>query len=324
MSFNQGIGAQLAIGKESAWGTPVADTMLVNFLSESLASTVTKAEEESLLAAKAVAAYDLTGIKVAGDFSAILKPEAAGFFIKAALGGTDTVTPNALGVTGQYLHTITAQAAASTIPSYTIYVDRKQAVKKYSGAKVDSLKLSAKAGDYVRATVAVKAKDEASGTITSVTPPSKKAYKFLNGTLLFGAAPVEFTSIDFEHSNGMDEGVQTNLTGMYSSEPVQGKRKIAFTIEAPYSAATETIREDYLLEEAVISTAVLHLESPDIIVGTSKYRMDITLSNVAVLEASVNVSGADIISMSIKCEATAVGSTEPISVAIYDDISAAY
>lgn len=324
MAFNMGIGARVGIGKESVWGTPVADTMLINFTSESMDASASKTEEESLLAGKAPAAFDLVGVKVAGDISAILKPENAGFFLKAALGGTDTVSQNHGGVTGQHQHTIIAAAAAGVIPSYTVIVDRKQAIKRYAGCKVDTLKLSAKVNDYVRVSLSFKGRDESVGTIATASPPTLKAYKFINGTLTMGAVNAEITGVDLDYMNNMDDGVQTNLTGILATEPLHGKRKISLSIEMPDCADAQTIRDTYLLAEAVLSTVVLHLESPAIIAGASKYRMDITFNNVAITEAKVNVGGPGLLSMAIKAEATAVGSTEPIQAVIYDGQSAAY
>lgn len=324
MSYNMGAGARLAIGKESAWGTAVADTMLINFISESLAPTAQKVEEENLLAGKAAAAYDLMGIKVAGDFTAILKPENAGFFFKAAMGGTDVVVNNYGGVTGQQQHTIPLQTASGSNPSYTLIVDRKQAIKKYAGMKVDTMKVSAKAGDYVRVTLGWKGKDESSGSITTSTPPSLKAYKMIGGTVTAGGTALDVTSVDLDIANGLDDGVQTNTSGLYMSEPVHGKRKVSVSIEMPYDTNSEAIRTTNLLAETLLSTVVIHLESPSIIASTSKYRMDITLNNVAVLEASTNVSGVGLLTMSIKGEATAVSTTEPISAVIYDGTATAY
>jgi hypothetical protein len=324
MAFNTGSGARLAIGKESVWGTPVADTMLINYGSESLAPAVKKTEEESLLAAKAAAGYDLMGINVAGDFSGILKPENAGFIIKAALGGTDTNVPNHGGVTGQTQHTIIGAAANGVFPSYTLIVDRKAAIKRYSGCKVDNLKITAKSGDYVRFTVTVKGKDESTGTIATAVPPTKKAYKMIGATLNLGASAMEITSVELDYQNQMDDGVQTNVTGVYMSEPLHAQRKIGLTIEVPYDAASEAIRTTNFLTEAVLATAVLHLESPEIITAASKFRADITLANVAILEAKVNIGGPGVIMMSIKAEATAVGATEPISAVIYDNVATAY
>jgi hypothetical protein len=92
----------------------------------------------------------------------------------------------------------------------------------------------------------------------------------------------------------------------------------------PYDTNSESIRNTNYLTEGILSTAVLHLESPSIITGASKYRMDLTLANVAILESKVNVGGSGIITMSIKGEATAVGATEPITAVIYDGTATAY
>jgi hypothetical protein len=320
MAFNTGAGTRLAIGKESAWGTPVADTMLVNYESESISPQVKKTEEPSLLAAKAAAAYDLMGIDVSGDFSAVLKPENAGFFFKAALGGTDTVTnPSAT-----YCHTIPAAAASGALPSYTIIIDRKQAIKRYAGMKCASMRLSARAGDYCKVAMSWKGKDESTGTVTTSTVPSLKAYKFIGGTLSLGATSMEITGVELGIDNALDGAIQTNSSGTYFTEPVHGARKITLDVELPYDANTETIWTTNFLTETLLSTAVLHLESPSIITAALKYRLDATLSNVAVIGMSRSVNSSGIITATIKCEATAVGATEPISVAIYDATSAAY
>lgn len=320
MALYMGTGAIVAIGKESSWGTPVADTLLINFNAESLSATATKKEEDNLLASKAAAAYDLMARGASGDISAVLKPENAGFIFKAALGGTDTVT----NPSSTYLHTIPAAAATGTIPSYTIFVDRRVAVKKYSGCKVATLKLSAKAGDYCRWTATFKGKDEATGTITTTAVPSLKAYKFIGATLSLGGAAQEVTGFDLTIDNSLDSGIQTNTSGVYSTEPLHAARKIRLMVEMPYATAADTIHTTNYLTDTVLSAAVLHLESPSIITGALKYRMDITLNNLAVLSSKTNVGGAGLITTTLEMEATAVSTTEPISAAICDATSGAY
>lgn len=316
----KGTGAVVAIGKESTWGTAVADTMLLNFSSESIKLNGKKVEEDNLLASKAASGYDLMTLNVSGDISGILKPENAGFLMKAALGGPDTVTV----VSATQQHSIIAAAANGVIPSYTLFVNRKVATKKYSGCKIDSLKISAKAGDFVKFTASFKGKDEAAGSIVTTTPPSLKAYKLINGTLTLGATALDFTGCDLGINNNLDDGVQTNTSGVYATEPVHSTRKITLDIDMPYDANSEAIRETNFKTQALLATAVLHLESPSIITAALVYRMDVTLANVAVLDAVPNVSGKDVISITLKCEATVVGAAEPITAVIYDAQAAAY
>jgi hypothetical protein len=318
--FNVGSGARCAVGREVSWGTPVADTMLMNFNSESISLKPKKQQEESLLASKATAALDLVGMTVAGDLSFILKPENAGYIMKAILGGTDVVTV----VSATQKHSIVAAAAGAAFPSLTIYVDRKAAIKRYSGMKVASAKITAKAGDYVRVSLTLKGKDESTGTIVSTTLPTLKSYKFVNGTLSMGGTAIEFTDFELSIDNAMDDGIQTSASGLYNTEPLHGTRKIEFTVGTPYEANAESIREANFKTEALLNTVLLHLESPSIIASTNKYRMDVTLNNVAITDEPVNVSGAGILTTKIKGEATAVGSTEPIVAEIYDAQATAY
>ncbi len=322
MAFNTGAGSRVAIGKEGSgtWGTPVADTMLINFSSESMAPELTKTEEENLLAGYGPAAFDLMAFKAGGDISAVLKPENAGYLMYAAMGGTDTVT----APSGQQMHSMVMQTAAGSLRSFTIYVDRKQAIKKYSGCKMSSLKISAKAGDYVKVTTSWKGKDEATGTIATSTIPSLKAYKFIGATVTAGGTALDVTGFDLTYDNQLEDGPQTNTSGLYASEPAHGKRKITLTIEMPYDTNSESIYTTNYITDTVLSSIVLHLESPSIIATTYKYRMDLTLNNVAVTAQAHNIGSAGIITTSITGEATEVGATKPMTAVIYDATATAY
>ena len=325
MPFNTGTGTQCAIWKESSWGTAVTDTLLLNFLSETLDSEVIKTVEESLLASTAPPEFALMGMKASGDVSLILKPENAGFLFKAALGGTDTVTQNSGGVTGQHQHSIVPTAAAGTQPSYTVYAYRKQATRRYSGMKVDVAAFEAAAGDYVRATLTFKGKDESTGTaITTTSVPSKKSYKFVGATLSVGGTSYEFTKFRLEIRNNLEDGLQTSASGAYMTEPMHQRRNFVLTIDQPYGANDETLRSTNFLTETVVATVVLHMESPELITGSSKFRADITLANVAVLSQKTNVSGTGTIMTSITCEATAVSTTSPCTAVVYDGTNSAY
>ena len=317
---NMGSGSVLAWGKESVWGAAVVDTALYDFASESISAEPQKTKADSLVASKAASAYDLMGIKVGGDGVIMLRPESAGPIFKAAMGGTDVVTV----VTTQQCHTIPLAAAGAAFPSYTIFANRKQAIKKYSGMKVAVMKLAAKVGDYARVTLTWKGKDEATATIATSTMPSLKHYKFIGATVTAGGQALDVSGIELTIDNGMDDGLQLNTSGLYRSEPLHGERKVTIKIDMPYDANSETIRETNLKAETLLSSVVIHLESPSIIATTYKYHMDLTLNNVAVLSAPVNVGGPGVIMCSISGEATSVGATEPMVAAIYDATAGAY
>jgi hypothetical protein len=317
MAYYVGAGAQMQIGKESIYGTPVAYTKTVNFLSESIKLAVERKSEDSLVASKAIVGSDIMSKKVAGDFSVILKPEEAGILLAWALG-LEAANPT-LEVAGSYIHTLTLQAAAGALPSYTMVIDRRAAVKQYAGLKVDSFKLEAKAQDYLRATVGVKGQDEAAGTVNGgLTASSKRAFKFVNGTLTVdGSSFANITSVTLTIANKLTEVENTLTTGLLMPEPIQGTREISVSIEALYDAAAESFRESKY-KAGALANVVMQFESPDLIVAGKTFRINIAMPNVDISQADVNVGGRDTIKMSIQGTALAIGATEPITVLTYD------
>ena len=165
MSFLTGAGASLQIGKESTFGTGVSPTVLVDITSEGIKLSVEKGDEGSLLASKTPQSRDLLGISAGGSFSFILRPEFAGLLLHAALGGADTTAQ--VGSTDKYTHTLILCAANSDLPSLTLVVNRKAAVKKYPGCTISTLSLDCAAGDYVKGSVDIKGIKEETGTLNS-------------------------------------------------------------------------------------------------------------------------------------------------------------
>jgi hypothetical protein len=320
MAYNNGAGAQMQIGKESTFGTPVSLTKTVNFLSESIKLGVNRKTEDTLLAAKSAGGQDIVSRKVAGDFSVLLKPEEAGILLAWALG-LEASNPT-LEVAGSYIHTLTAQAAAAALPSYTMVVDRKAAVKQYAGLKVDTFKLDAKSGDYLRATIGVKGQDEAAGTVNSgLTASSKRAFKFVNGTLTVDAVSfANIQSVSLAISNKLTELDPTLGTGLLMPEPVQGTREITINIDALYDSAAESFREAKYKAGAT-AAIVMQFESPDLIVSGKTYRINVNLPNVDISQCDVNVGGRDVIRMGIQGMALQIGATEPITVQVFDGLN---
>lgn len=319
-----GSGSSLQAGKESTWGTAVASTFPINFTSESIVLKADKKADESLLASKAAMASDLMRLSVDGSFSFVLRPEFAGQLFKMALGGTDTVSQNVGAVTGYHKHSIVLADANGAFPSYTFIVDRKVAVKKYAGGKVESLSLECKAGDYVKGTVNIKAKDETSGSLTAGLTFSKNSFKTIGATLVVGGVTHDVNNATFTLANNLQESEQTYGLGLYNPEPLHSTRDITIDFDIPYSTAIDTLKDTYLLTNDLANTAVLTLLSPSMVTGTSPYKVVLTLNNVSVTDVSYNVSSTGVISAKVSAKALAIGSTEPLTAEIYDGTTAAY
>jgi hypothetical protein len=323
MGYNTGAGAGAQVGKETVYGTPVAYTKQLNILNESVKLSVERKEEETLLASKAAGGQDIVSRRVAGDVSVILKPEEAGLLLAWALG-LEAANPT-LEIAGSYIHTLTAQTALGALPSMTMVIDRKAAVKQYAGCKVNSFKLDAKSGDYLRATVSIKGLDEATGTVNgALIPASKKAFKFVGGTLTVDAVSfANIVGVNLSIDNKLIDVESTLTTGLLAPEPTQGTREITISIDALYDAPADTLRESKY-KAGALASIVFMFESPDEIVATKKYRIGFSLPNVDINQCDVNVSGREVIHMQIQGKALQIGSTEPITVTVYDGLNSKF
>ena len=323
MAAYAGTGSSLQVGKESSWGSVAAGAKNANLLSESIKLNATKTVEDTLIAAKAPSAKLLMGLDVSGDFSGILKPENAGYLLHLALGGTDTValdTP----VAGARTHSIVAATAAGTLPSFTAIVDRRVSIKKYTGCKMSSFRLEGAAGDYVRYTASVMAKDEGTGTLASLSALALKSFKTVNATLTVGGSSTAAKKVTLNINNALADVGQTYGSGLYKGEPIHGTREITVDVEMNYETAVDTLDSTNFQTDTVVASIVWVLESPSMVTGTTPYKITVTLNNVVIDGIERNVSGQAIIPARFTGTATAVSTTEPITVAVVDDQIAAY
>jgi len=317
-----GVGTSLGIGKEASWGTintAEEATKLLNFLSESMKLSVERKEEDTLLASTSSGAQDIQGHKVAGDFSVICKPDELGYLFAWAMGSETVGSTDDAYATGSRKHTFIPCSATETLPSCTLHVDRKTAMKSYTGCKVSSLKLDAKSGDYLRATVSVKGKQEGTGAFeTGLTSSQLKAFKFLNGTCsIDGSANTNITGIMLSYDNKLDDGDITLGSGLYATEPEHSLRDIQVTLDTFYDSAAEGYREDNFKIGATASIVFTFI-SPSEIASGKPYKFTVTIPNVDITAADANIGGRDKLKVSLVGKALAIGSTSPITIEYWD------
>jgi hypothetical protein len=323
MAFNVGAGTAVQFGKESVYGSAAAGTHIINFTSESIKVTADKQDEGSLLASISPNARDLMSIKVDGSISFVLRPEFAGMLFKAAFGGTDTVTADS-PVTGATKHSIVLAEANGTLPSYTLLVNRKVSTKQYSGVKIDTLQIDAKAGDYVKGQFTVKAKDEESGTMATLAPLSLQSFRCVGASLTLDGVTYDASSSTFKLNNALEEAPQTYGSGLYLDEPAHGVREVTLDFEVPYNSTIDTLSDVSYKAETKIGSAVLTLQSPSLVAAATPYKIKITLNNVAITDVSANVGGTGLITSKVSGIALSVGSTAPAIVEIIDSVETAY
>jgi len=317
MSFYTGAGASLQIGKESVFGTGVPPTELVDITSESMKVSVEKGDEGSLLASKTPQSRDLLGISAGGSVSFILRPEFAGLLLHAALGGADVCAQ--VGATEKYTHTLTLGGANSALPSLTLVVDRKAAIKKYPGCTIASLSLDCAAGDYVKGSIELKGIKEETGTLnanlTGFTIPS---YRCTSATFTIGGATFDISSASFKLDNALEDAPKTYASGLYPGQPAHGVRSVTISFEIPYSASVDNLKDTYLTTEANASVVLTFSSS------NSDYSIKLTIPNLSINDIEASVGGTGLISATVSGEAISVGSTEPLTIEVTDKTSTAY
>ena len=317
-----GTGASLQIGKEASWGVGVAGVKIANITSESIKLKAEKKIEDTLIASKNSAARLLMGLSVDGDFSGILKPEFAGYLLYLALGGTDTVATGT-PVAGANTHSMVAAAANGNVPSFTTIVDRRAAVKKYTGCQIDAFTLEGAVADFVKYTATIKAKDEASGALAGLSANTLGSFKTVNATLKIGGTTYPVKKVTWKHFNKLADVGQTYGTGLYSAQPALGTREDQIDIELLHSADVDTLSTTYGQTDSVVAVE-WYVESPSMVTGTTPYSLKITLNNVSLDVPDANVGGTDLISAKLTGYAQSVGVTEAVTVSLVDATATAY
>ena len=317
-----GSGAALQIGKESTWGTAVDGAKVIDFTSESVKLAPDKKVQDSLIASKAAPAKDLMGLQVQGDTAFVLRPEYAGFLFKAMLGGTDTVSANT-PVTDAHTHTIPLADANGNLPSYTLIIDRKAAVKRYAGCKVSSWSLDAKVGDYVKGSISWMGKDESDGSLAALSQLALQAFKVVSATCTIASISYDVKSVSLKGDNKLEDVGQTFASGLYHLEPVHGMRELTVDVEMNYDSAVETLHDNYSITGTVINSIVIVLKSPSIVTGSTQYQVTLTINNVSAT-VERGISGTGLVTAKLSGSPTSVGATEPVTAAIIDASSSAY
>jgi hypothetical protein len=151
-----------------------------------------------------------------------------------------------------------------------------------------------------------------------------KSFKTVNATLTVGGTAISAKKVTLNLNNALQDVGQTYGSALYKGEPIHGTREVTIDVELNYETAVDTIDSTNYQTDTVVASIVWVLESPSIITGTTPYRITITMNNVVIDGIERNVSGQAIIPARFTGLATAVSTTEPLTVAVIDAQAAAY
>ena len=317
MAFLTGTGARLHIGKESTFAVASTPTALVDLTSESIKFSVEKGDEGSLLGSKTAMTRDILSASVEGSVSFILRPESAGLLLHAAMGGADLCEQ--VGSSDFYTHTMGLCDVNEMLPSLTVIVDRKAAVKRYAGCTISAVSLECAAGDYVKGSFDIKGIHEENGSLnTDLTRFSHRPYRCTSATFSIAGLTYDISSASIKIDNALESAPRTYASGLYAGRPQHGRRSVTINFEIPYSEEVESLKSSYLTtdEDAAVT---LSFSSP-----TPGHEISITFAHVAIGEVDAHVSGTGMLASTISGEALSVGTEEPITVVITDTTATTY
>lgn len=262
------------------------------------------------------------------SLSFLARPDQLGAWLFCALGIEATVQASGAG----HLHTFTLSksSADELLPSMTIVVDYKTAIKGYNGCKVETLKISAASGDLLKVDVTLRGLDEAVDTLTSLSPSALSPMRFAGATFQIDTVPLLCDNVTFEIVNNLDKTKSTiALAGaatMYYDEPQPQVRTITVTGNALYGDDIETLRDGHFLNSGdVVVGAVLNFKG-DIYSGTERYNLALTIPEMQVQDELLPGFTLQKLMSSVNLKAVqpANPATEPLTAALINELETKY
>ena len=232
-----GIAAQLGIGEETTFGTPVTPSRFFEFVDESLSLEIERLESRGLRAGTRILRSDRwrSGRRsVSGDVTFEVNSKNQGLLWKHALGSIATTTP--VGATNTRDHT----ATPGDLPTgLTVQVGRPDVggtVRPftYHGCKVASWLLSAAVGEIglLRLSLVGEDEDTATSLASASFPTGDEVMTFVEGSLSIASSTVDVRSVEISGDNGLRADRHRLGSGLIR-EPVEASmRRIEGSIVA--------------------------------------------------------------------------------------------
>ena len=254
MAAASGASSQLLWVAETVWGTPPTTPAMFKlpFVTETLQGNRGSVESQEIRGDRQ-ASVPTQGIPApGGDINVEWSPNALGFFVHRALGGTVAST----GSVDPYTHVI-QQSADSELPSMSIekgFTDIDQYIV-YTGARISRLTFNVTPGAIVTGAIGILAREEKAAAATSIQNTTTDIAhipldSFTGAITEGGAAIAVVTAIDVTIDNNLagQNVIMTKLLGAL----IAGRLRISGTMSA-------------FLEDAALFNKVVNFTSSAIV-----------------------------------------------------------
>lgn len=327
MPMVTGQGAALQLGEETTWGTKVTPTVAINFTSESFKPGVERKEEDSLIGGATSSGMDIMRKNASFSWEQLARPENIGFVLAMGLGVESA--PEQIAGTSAYKHkfTLLKPSLTASLKKFSAIVNRHVHVKAYTGCKIDTLSIRAEAGDYMRITVAGKARaEETAQIVSSLAIPALKAFRFAGGKATFdGKSFGDITNVQWDLSNNLDDGDQTLGSGYYGTEPEPQKREVKVSLDTFFNETSDSIREEKYISENTVNASLM-FESPSYADEDSNlhYSIQIDMPLLVLDSCDPSITGTGKVLMPMSGTAIESNNTEAVTITLIDGKNTKY
>lgn len=212
MSAPSGLSAQLTLVEETVYGTYLAPTRALDFVSEGIKANRARLESKGLRAGRRVvtSAQWTSGARtISGPVTMELSQVGMGVIWRQLLG---TIASSSAGQSGTYSYVATP--GDMTGHSMTIQVGRPDITAtvqpfSYTGCKLGKATLTAKAGDLATLLLDVVGQDESTAqslvNASAMYPSTMQPVSFVQGWLLVGGVQVDIKEFQLQIDNKLDD-----------------------------------------------------------------------------------------------------------------------
>lgn len=286
--------AHLGLGKEATWGTAVAASDYLKFVSEGITKEIEQVIAESMSGIVDEAPSFEGMHTITGDISTDVYPNSLGHLLRSAFGAPTTTQPDAVNNPTVYQHVFTpAQSEFSNVcalPPYTVEVHRDLAQAfQYAGTVINDLTLNFGTDNKImRASASVIAKKLA--LIAKTTPSFENTAPFLwdqAAISIGGTANTDVSTLEFGVNNSLEGRATLDGSKDVSRIKRSGKRTFPVSFTMDLTSLTEFNRFNSQGEVAASITL-----TGAAITGTYAFKMTVDIPKLRYTAFPINVGGA--------------------------------
>lgn len=257
MALKTGLVAQLGFVKESVYGTYVAPTRFIDFVTESLKLDIARVESKAIRSGQRVQRSDdwRPGAKtVSGDIEFELWNKSFGLLFELMIGGSATTVTATGGVS---THTYTpGDLGSATFQVGVPNVTGGVVALSYTGMMCDAWELASSINDPVKVKVSLKgqAEDQGQGLASASYATGVELLTFVGGGITIAGTTVPVSKISLKGKNGLNAG-RFFLGSQNMSQPLEADmREYTGDLEAEFTDLTAYNRFVSGTEAALVLT----------------------------------------------------------------------